>query len=76
MLSAHKSLGLAVTEQGITAVLAGARTPQQIRENVLAGSLALAPEVVAALSAATEDLKQRLGPNQDMYLSANQSRIV
>ena len=70
------SLAWLIRQPGVTAVLAGARTPQQIRENVLAGSLALTQEVVAALSAATEELKQRLGPNQDMYLSADQSRIV
>jgi len=63
-------------QPGVTAVLAGARTPQQIRENARAGRLALTPETVAALSAATEELKQRLGSNQDMYLSADQSRIV
>ena len=70
------SLAWLIHQPGVAAVLAGARSPQQIRENVLAGSLALAPEIVAALSAATEDLKQRLGPNQDMYLSAEDSRIL
>jgi aryl-alcohol dehydrogenase-like predicted oxidoreductase len=63
-------------QPGVTAVLAGGRRPDQIRENARAGDLKLAPEILTELTQATEDLKQKLGPNQDMYMTASQSRIV
>ena len=63
-------------QPGVTAVLAGGRKPDQIRENAKAGELKLEPDVVAELTQATEELKQKLGPNQDMYVAASESRIV
>ena len=62
-------------QTGVTAVLAGSRKPEQIRQNAPAGSLELSPNVLRELSEATDDLKNKLGPNQDMYLPAAKSRI-
>lgn len=63
-------------QPGVTAVLAGGRRPEQILQNARAGDLMLSPESLAELTNATEELKQALGANQDMYLTAGQSRIV
>lgn len=61
-------------QPGVTAVLAGARTPEQINENVLAGTLHLQPETVAALTSATEDVKAKLGDNPDMWSTESRFR--
>jgi len=49
-------------QPGITSVLAGARTVEQVRENAAAGELALAPEEIAAVAAAFLDLGLDLTP--------------
>ncbi|MCZ7542962.1 MAG: aldo/keto reductase [Anaerolineae bacterium] len=69
------SLAWLLHQPGVTAVLAGSRKPQHIIQNAQAADLELPPEVVAELSAATGELKRALGPNQDMYLTAAESRI-
>ena len=69
------SLAWLLHQPGVTAVLAGSRRPAHIIQNAQAADLKLPPDVVAELSAATDELKRALGPNQDMYLSAAQSRI-
>jgi aryl-alcohol dehydrogenase-like predicted oxidoreductase len=59
---------------GVTAVLAGARAPGQIHENVQAAALHLPPEIVDALSAATDVVKAKLGANPDMWSSESRFR--
>jgi len=54
-------------------VLAGGRNPAQALANAAAAELDLSPDVVADLAAATDDLKQILGPNADMWQT--ESRI-
>ena len=61
-------------QPGVTAVLAGARAPEQIKENARAGALDLAPEVIGELNDVTEGLKQTLGPNPDMWQSESRMR--
>ena len=68
------ALAWLLAQPGVTAVIAGARTPEQIRHNAAAADLELTPEVVAELAEATEELKHRLGPNPDMWLSQADSR--
>jgi aryl-alcohol dehydrogenase-like predicted oxidoreductase len=68
------SLAWLLHQPGVTAVLAGSRRPAQIEQNVLAGELALSPDVVEELAAATDGVKRAAGPNQDMYLTASESR--
>lgn len=60
-------------QPGVTSVLAGARHPDQVRENARAADIKLAPNVVAALCQATEELKQAMGSNPDMWRA--ESRI-
>jgi len=61
-------------QPGVTAVIAGARKPQQIRQTAQAASLALSPEILARLSAATETVKRLIGPNADMWQSTSRMR--
>ncbi|GAB4437661.1 MAG: aldo/keto reductase [Anaerolineae bacterium] len=68
------ALAWLLRQPGVTAVLAGARTPDQIRQNADAAQLHLSPDVVDALTAATDALKRRLGPNPDQYQSVARMR--
>ncbi|MCZ7542976.1 MAG: aldo/keto reductase [Anaerolineae bacterium] len=68
------ALAWLLRQPGVTAVLAGARTPDQIRQNADAAQLHLSPDVVDALTAATDALKGRLGPNPDQYQSVARMR--
>ncbi len=61
-------------QPGISAVLVGARTPQQIAENVPAVDLELPGEVVEELTGVTEDLKKKLGSNPDLWQSKSRFR--
>jgi aryl-alcohol dehydrogenase-like predicted oxidoreductase len=56
-----------LTRPGVSAVLAGARTPGQIRETAQAADLVLAPETIDALTEATEEVKRLLGPSPDIW---------
>ncbi|GAB4564505.1 MAG: aldo/keto reductase [Anaerolineae bacterium] len=66
---AEVSLAWLLARPGVASVIAGARRPEQIRQNAKAAELKLAPEVVNELTSVTEALKQRLGPNPDMWQS-------
>lgn len=44
------AIGWAIAQPGVTAVIAGARTPQQLRENVQADRVAASPKVVEVIS--------------------------
>lgn len=59
---------------GVTSVLAGARHPDQVWENARAAGLKLTPDVVASLSEATEELKQAMGSNPDMWRAESRIR--
>jgi aryl-alcohol dehydrogenase-like predicted oxidoreductase len=63
------SLAWLLHQPGVTAVLAGSRRPEQIEQNALAAELALSGDTLQALSSATDELKDKLGANQDMYLT-------
>ena len=61
-------------QPAVTAVLAGARTPDQARQNVQAAGLKLSTETLAALAEATEPVKKALGTNLDMWMSDSRIR--
>lgn len=61
-------------QQGVTSVLAGARRPEQIKQNARASDLELSSDVVSDLAKATDVLKQRLGTNLDQYQSDSRFR--
>lgn len=71
---ADVALAWLLSRPGVTAVVAGARDPAQVRENARAADLSLPPAILQALTEATEPLKQRLGPNPDMWQSESRYR--
>lgn len=58
----------------VTAAVVGARTPAQVRQNARAAQLVLSQATVQALDEATEPVKQKLGPNPDMWQSESRYR--
>jgi myo-inositol catabolism protein IolS len=68
------SLAWCLHQPGVTSVIAGARNPAQVRENAAAADRALSPSVVAELSAVTDELKNALGPNIDLWQSEENAR--
>jgi aryl-alcohol dehydrogenase-like predicted oxidoreductase len=72
---ANVALAWVMAKPGITSVIAGARTPDQVARNVAAASLDLTPETVARLDAATDELRQVLGPNADYWQIGENSRV-
>ena len=71
---AKVALAWLLYQPGVVSVLAGARHPGQVVENASAADLKLSPDVVRALTEATEALKAALGPNPDMWLSESRMR--
>ncbi|MBN2305162.1 MAG: aldo/keto reductase [Anaerolineae bacterium] len=71
---AQVALAWALHQPGLTSVIAGARHPDQVRQNAAAADLVLAPDVLAALDQATAAIKAALGPNLDMWQSGNNAR--
>ncbi|NOZ26428.1 MAG: aldo/keto reductase, partial [Chloroflexi bacterium] len=71
---AKVALAWLLYQPGVVSVLAGARHPGQVVENASAADLKLSPDVVRALTEATETLKAALGPNPDMWLSESRMR--
>jgi aryl-alcohol dehydrogenase-like predicted oxidoreductase len=64
---AQVALAWLLEQPGVTTVIAGARNPAQIQSNAAAAALNLPTDVVTALNEVTQPLKQRLGPNPDMW---------
>ena len=67
------SLAWLLTQRGIISVIVGARNSEQIRQNARAADVELSSDIITKLTSITEELKQKLGPNPDMYQS--ESRI-
>jgi len=61
-------------QRGVTSVIAGARRPEQVAENARAAELKLDPDVVRELSQATEEVKQKIGSNADMWQTDSRIR--
>jgi len=71
---AQVALAWLLSRPGVCSVLAGARNARQARANAAAGDLELPADALDRLTAATEALKQRLGPNPDMWQSEGRLR--
>jgi len=67
------ALAWLLARPGVASVIAGARDPQQARENAAAGDLYLPDDVVKELSRATETLKEHFGTNPDMWESESKT---
>lgn len=68
------ALAWCLHQPGLTCVLAGARNPKQARSNAAAGRRSLPPELVAELDAATQTVKEKLGPSIDLWQAPEESR--
>ena len=64
-----------VAQTGVSSAIIGARSPAQLRRNLMAGDLDLGPAAIAQLNELSWPLKSRLGKNADMWESAANSRI-
>jgi len=71
---ANVALAWLLEQEGVTAVIAGGRSPQQALVNAAAADLELSPDILADLAAATDALKQALGPNADMWQTDSRIR--
>ncbi len=71
----HRPCATLLRQPAVTTVIAGARSPEQIKANVEAAELVLPDDVVTALNEATEPLKGALGANSDMWESEQNTRI-
>lgn len=72
---AQVALAWVLAQPGVATVVAGARSPEQVRANAEAASLKLSEDVLEALREATDPLKAKLGPNADMWQGGMNSRI-
>jgi aryl-alcohol dehydrogenase-like predicted oxidoreductase len=64
---ADLSLAWLIDQPAVTAAIVGARNARQAESNARAGDQELSADILAALSAATEDLKTAMGPNPDPW---------
>ena len=70
-----KELSQALSKKEVSCVIVGARNPDQLHQNIKAIDVKLSPDIVDRLTNITEKLKQKLGPNADMWESQLKSRI-
>lgn len=61
------SIGWLLSRPAVTSVLAGARTPDQLKSNAAAGEKSLPEQIVNELSHATHDLREKLGADPDPW---------
>jgi aryl-alcohol dehydrogenase-like predicted oxidoreductase len=61
-------------QPGVATILVGARSPEELQQNLPALELHLAPDVIRALNEVTEPVKEKLGNNPDMWLVPSRMR--
>ncbi|MDY7011195.1 MAG: aldo/keto reductase [Planctomycetota bacterium] len=71
---AAMALAWLIGRDGVASVIAGARSPEQIRHNATAGDLTLSDGVMTRLDEITQPLKQKMGPNADMWNTPSRMR--
>ena len=62
--------------KGVSCVIAGATKASQIESNIKAIGTKIPTDVLAQLNAATENLKQAMGPNADLWQGGDDARIM
>jgi aryl-alcohol dehydrogenase-like predicted oxidoreductase len=72
---ANVALAWVMAQPGVTSVIAGARSPDQVARNIPSTALSLSPETIARLNEATDPVKQALGPNADYWQTTENSRM-
>jgi aryl-alcohol dehydrogenase-like predicted oxidoreductase len=68
------SLAWVRQQAGVTTFLVGARSPQELAWNLPVNDLRLSDETLAALNAATETVKAKLGTNPDPWMAPSRLR--
>jgi len=68
------ALAWLLAQPRVASVIAGARSPEQARQNAAAGDLTLSADVVERLGRATEGLRQHFGTDPDMWESESRMR--
>jgi len=68
------ALAWLMARPGVGSVIAGARNVAQIEQIVHASEIDLSAEAIARLDAATDEVKQRLGTNPDMWRTESRLR--
>lgn len=68
------SLAWLLSQDGITSVIAGARSPLQVVENAQAGKVSIPDGLIRDLTDVTETLKQKMGSNPDMWQAESRMR--
>lgn len=71
---AHVALAWLLQQPAVTSVIAGARNLRQMEANAQAANLTLTEDVVQRLNQATDDLKNLMGPDPDMWAAPGVSR--
>jgi aryl-alcohol dehydrogenase-like predicted oxidoreductase len=71
---ADVALAWLIAQPGVTSVIAGARNAAQASGIAGAADLVLSKDVIEQLNQATEALKQKLGPNPDMWQGQSRMR--
>ncbi|WP_372899565.1 aldo/keto reductase, partial [Stieleria sp.] len=71
---AELALTWTLSKPGVVSVIAGARNTDQLRQNVDFLERSLSADTVAALDAATDELKAALGSNPDLWDGGDNSR--
>jgi len=74
MPMADVALAWPLQQRIVSSVIVGVRNAEQVRANIKAASLQLPPSMIQALDEATRPLKEKLGPNADMWDSGEKSR--
>lgn len=72
---ADVALAWCAQQPGITSVIAGVSSAEQLQRNVAGLATPLPDEIVVQLNHVTDDLKQTLGPNADMWDGSENSRF-
>ncbi|MGQ9504766.1 MAG: aldo/keto reductase [Thermogutta sp.] len=60
---------------GVLAVVNGMRRPEQARQNAVAAEIDLDPSVIDRIESVTDPIKEKLGPNPDMWEGTERSRF-
>ena len=71
---AQAALAWLLSRPAVASVLAGARNPDQVRQNAAAADVELPQEVITALTRATDALKDRFRADVDMWQSDSRLR--
>ena len=71
---ANVSLAWVRQQPGVTAMLVGARNPDELKRNLPTVDFVLSKEVIQGLNDATEAVKAKIGANGDMWFSESRMR--